>query len=151
MNDSTSQGSKINPVFLSVLMIGARFTQKWCQFWVQTRDFWGNRNTVKSNSFYLVDPTSTQYHSKMWHRSTVKCEMDRRAEVALPAGGNNIFKATKSVLSKNILVHSRVRLLQQTATSTFHVFKRQSVNGHCGPACLLHTVSGYRVEHVLSF
>lgn len=62
--------------------------------------------------------TSTQYHSKMWHRSTVKCEM----EVALRAGGNNIFKATKSVL-----VHSRVRLLQQTATSTFHVFKRQSV------------------------
>lgn len=48
----------------------------------------------------------------MWHRSTVKCEMDRRAEVALPAGGNNIFKARKSVLSKNILVHSRVRLLQ---------------------------------------
>lgn len=49
----------------------------------------------------------------MWHRSTVKCEMDTRAEVALPAGGNNIFKATKSVLSKK-----HISTLQGQITAT---------------------------------
>lgn len=51
----------------------------------------------------------TRYHCKACNRNTGppfpfyasrKCEMDTHAEVAITAGGDNIFKAKKSLMSK---------------------------------------------------